>query len=187
MGGHDDGPANGLRRERDRADELLEQQLRSQAYTQDGSQGFATQNYQVLVQSARTTDVKATLKVGGLEDVVEVSGGAAPLVETSSNAINTTIDMKQIEDLPLAGRNVAQLSQLTAGYNGTWNGLPSFAQSNSVDGVVGNTNRWRYQTLNSAQNTAVTPRPGSSRSTSSAKLANSSVKRAWITACAGSG
>ena len=121
-------------------------------------QGFATQNYQVLVQSARTTDVKATLKVGGLEDVVEVSGGAAPLVETSSNAINTTIDMKQIEDLPLAGRNVAQLSQLTAGYNGTWNGLPSFAQSNSVDGVVGNTNRWRYQTLNSAQNTAVTPR-----------------------------
>src|SRR5918993_2719213 len=121
-------------------------------------QGFATQNYEVVVQSARTTDLKATLKVGGMEDVVEVSGNAAPVVETSSNAINTTIDMKQIEDLPLAGRNIAQLSQLTAGYNGTWNGLPSFAQSNSVDGVVGNTNRWRYQTLNSAQNTAVTPR-----------------------------
>ena len=48
---------------------------------------------------------------------------------------------------------IAQLSQLTAGYNGTWNGLPSFAQSNSVDGTIGNTNRWRYQTLNSAQNT----------------------------------
>jgi hypothetical protein len=32
--------------------------------------------------------------------------------------------------------------------------LPSFAQNNSVDGVIGNTNRWRYQTLNSAQNTA---------------------------------
>ena len=84
--------------------------------------------------------------------------GAAPVVESSSNAINTTIDMKQIEDLPLAGRNIAQLSQLTAGYNGTWNGLPSFAQSNSVDGTIGNTNRWRYQTLNSAQNTAITPR-----------------------------
>lgn len=121
-------------------------------------QGFATQSYDVLVQSARTTDVKATLKVGGVQEVVEVSGGAAPLVETSSNAINTTIDLKQIEDLPLAGRNIAQLSQLTAGYNGTWNGLPSFAQSNSVDGTIGNTNRWRYQTLNSAQNTAITPR-----------------------------
>ena len=120
-------------------------------------QGFGTQSYDVLVQSARTTDVKATLKVGGVQEVVEVSGGA-PLVETSTNAINTTIDVKQIEDLPLAGRNIAQLSQLTAGYNGTWNGLPSFAQSNSVDGVIGNTNRWRYQTLNSAQNTAITPR-----------------------------
>jgi hypothetical protein len=120
-------------------------------------QGFATQSYDVLVQSARTTDVKATVKVGGVEESVEVSG-AAPLVESSSNAIATTIDMKQIEDLPLAGRNIAQLSQLTAGYNGTWNGLPSFAQSNSVDGTIGNTNRWRYQTLNSAQNTAITPR-----------------------------
>jgi hypothetical protein len=121
-------------------------------------QGFATQSYDVLVQSARITDVKATLTVGGVEDVVEVSGGVAPIIEASTNAINTTIDIKQIEDLPLAGRNIAQLSQLTAGYNGTWNGLPSFAQSNSVDGIIGNTNRWRYQTLNSAQNTAITPR-----------------------------
>jgi Carboxypeptidase regulatory-like domain len=120
-------------------------------------QGFQTQTFDVLVQSARTTDVKATLKAG-VTETVEVSGGVSPLVETTSNAINTTIDLKQIEDLPLAGRNIAQLSQLTAGYNGTWNGLPSFAQSNSVDGTIGNTNRWRYQTLNSAQNTAITPR-----------------------------
>jgi Carboxypeptidase regulatory-like domain/TonB dependent receptor len=120
-------------------------------------QGFVTQTYDVLVQSARTTDVKATLKVGAMTEVVEVTGGA-PLVESSTNAINHTIDMKQIEDLPLAGRNIAQLSRLTAGYNGTWNGLPSFAQSNSVDGIVGNTNRWRYQTPDSAASLAVTPR-----------------------------
>ena len=69
-------------------------------------QGFATQTYDVLVQSARTTDVKATLKVGGVTEVVEVSGETTPLIESSTNAINTTIDMKQIEDLPLAGRNI---------------------------------------------------------------------------------
>ena len=120
-------------------------------------QGFTTQTYDVLVQSARTADLKATLTVGNMTEVVEVSGAAA-LVETSSNAINTTIDMKQIEDLPMAGRNVAQLSRLTAGYNGTWNGLPTFAQSNSIDGIVGNTNRWRYQTSDSAAAIAVTPR-----------------------------
>ena len=47
---------------------------------------------------------------------------------------------------------------MTAGYNGTWNGLPTFAQSNSIDGIVGNTNRWRYQTSDSAASIAVTPR-----------------------------
>lgn len=121
-------------------------------------QGFVTENLDVLVQSARTTDVKATLKVGGMQDVVQVKGDVAPLVETTSNAINTTIDMKQIEDLPLGGRDISQLSRLTAGYNGTWNGLPSAAQGNTVDGVIGNTNRWRYQTLDSARSTAITPR-----------------------------
>jgi len=121
-------------------------------------EGFKTQIFDVLVQSARTTDVKATLTVGGVETVVEVAGGVAPLVESTTNAINTTIDVKQIEDLPLAGRNIAQLSQLAAGYNGTWNGLPSAAQGNTVDGIIGNTTRWRYQTVNSAQNTAITPR-----------------------------
>lgn len=119
--------------------------------------GFERQSLDVLVQSARTTDVKVTLKVGALQDVVEVSG-VVPLVQSTTNAINTTIDMKQIEELPLGGRNIAQLSQLAAGYNGTWNGLPSAAQGNTVDGIIGNTNRWRYQTLNSAQQTAITPR-----------------------------
>jgi hypothetical protein len=120
-------------------------------------QGFTTQTYDVLVQSARTADVKATLQVGAMTEVVEVTGGA-PLVESSTNAINHTIDMKQIEDLPLAGRNINQLSRLTAGYNGTWNGLPTFAQSNSIDGIIGNTARWRYQTSDSAASIAVTPR-----------------------------
>jgi uncharacterized surface anchored protein len=120
-------------------------------------QGFTTQTYDVLVQSARVTDLKATLRAGGVEEAVEVKA-VTPIVETSTNAINTTIDMKQIEDLPLAGRNINQLSRLTAGYNGTWNGLPTFAQSNSIDGIVGNTNRWRYQTSDSAASIAVTPR-----------------------------
>lgn len=119
--------------------------------------GFETQKLDVLVQSARTTDVKITLNVGALEDVIQVSG-VAPMVESTTNAINTTIDIKQIEDLPLGGRNIAQLSQLAAGYNGTWNGLPSAAQGNTVDGIIGNTNRWRYQSNNSAISTAITPR-----------------------------
>ena len=79
-------------------------------------------------------------------------------MESTTNAINTTVDVKQIEDLPLAGRNIAQLSQLAAGYNGTWNGLPSAAQGSTVDGIVGNTNRWRYQSDTQGSTTAITPR-----------------------------
>ncbi|HEY3383530.1 MAG TPA: carboxypeptidase-like regulatory domain-containing protein [Vicinamibacterales bacterium] len=119
--------------------------------------GFETQTLDVLVQSARTTDVKISLKVGALQDVIQVSA-VAPMVESTTNAINTTVDIKQIEDLPLGGRNIAQFAQLAAGYNGTWNGLPSAAQGNTVDGIIGNTNRWRYQTNNSALQTAITPR-----------------------------
>ncbi len=120
--------------------------------------GFQTQSLDVLVQSARTTDVKATLTVGAVAEVVEVAGGVAPLVESTTNAVATTIDMKQIEDLPLAGRNIAQLSQLAAGFNGTWNGLPSAAQGSTVDGIVGNTSRWRYQSNTAGSSTAITPR-----------------------------
>ena len=62
--------------------------------------GFKTQIFtDVVVQAAQTTDLTATLKVGTINETVEVSGGSAPLVETTTNAIGTTIDMKQIEDL----------------------------------------------------------------------------------------
>jgi hypothetical protein len=36
------------------------------------------------------------------------------------------------------------LSRLTPGYNGTWNGLPSIAQGNNVDGVIGSPSRMKF-------------------------------------------
>jgi hypothetical protein len=86
---------------------------------------------------------------------VEVSATASPVLEASSNMVGTTIDMKQIEDLPLQGRDLTQLSQLTPGYNGTWNGLPSIDQGNNIDGVIGSPTRMKF-TGNAEP--AVTPR-----------------------------
>ena len=91
----------------------------------------------ITVQAARTTDIAASLQVGSVSQTVEVNGGATDILETSSNMIGTTIDMKQIEDLPLGGRDLTQLSYLTPGYNGTFNGVPSFEQGNNIDGVIG--------------------------------------------------
>src|SRR6266699_2651399 len=74
---------------------------------------------------------------------------AAPIIETTSNAIATTIDMKQIEDLPLQGRDISSLAFLTPGYagtpgNGTWNGLPLIAQGNNIAGISASTSRMKF-------------------------------------------
>ena len=114
--------------------------------------GFQTQVYDdVVVEAAQTTDISATLKVGAINETVEVNGGAAPLVETTTNAIGTTIDMKQIEDLPIQGRDLGQLSVLIPGYTGgqnneggTWNGLPAIDQGNNIDGIIGSPSRMKF-------------------------------------------
>jgi hypothetical protein len=112
--------------------------------------GFQTEVFtDVVVQAAQTTDISATLKVGAISETLEVKGGAAPLVETTTNAIGTTIDMKQIEDLPIQGRDLGQLSQLIPGYTGgqnggTWNGLPSIDQGSNIDGVIGSPSRMKF-------------------------------------------
>lgn len=113
---------------------------------------FQTQIFDsVVVQAGRMTDVKASLKVGAASERVVVTASASPLLQTTSNAIGTTIDMKEIEDLPSAGRDISGLASLTPGFarstndsGGTWNGLPEIAQGNNVDGVISSTNRMKF-------------------------------------------
>lgn len=109
-------------------------------------QGFATQVFQsVAVSATRVTDINVALKVGATSEKVEVSAAEVPVLETESNAITDTIDIKQVEDLPISGRDISALSQLVVGYaGGTWNGLPYMATGNNVDGVVGNTQRMKF-------------------------------------------
>lgn len=98
----------------------------------------------VLVQVASVTDIAVSLKIGALAQTVEVSGEGVTVLQTSSNMIGTTIDLKQIEDLPITGRDLTQLSYLTPGYNRTWNGLPSIDQGNNIDGVIGSPSRMKF-------------------------------------------
>ena len=111
---------------------------------------FAAQIYDsVIVQGGRETPVKVTLRVGAASEEVVVTAAASPILETGSNAIGSTIDMKQIEDLPLGGRDVSQLAFLTPGYSGTpgfgtWDGMPVIAQGNTIDGVISSTSRMKF-------------------------------------------
>lgn len=114
--------------------------------------GFDAQLFDsVVVHAAQVTDVAATLKVGSASQrTIEVRESETPLVDTTSNAIGTNIDMKQIEDLPLGGRDLGALSTLvpgTANVPGTgptWSGLPVMAQGGNIDGVIGSTNRMKF-------------------------------------------
>jgi len=114
--------------------------------------GFQTQVFNnVVVQAAQTTDIPITLKVGSVSETVQVNTNEAPLVETTSNSIGTTIDLRQIESLPLQGRDLSVLSTLAPGYTGnlydgggTWNGLPSIAQGNNIDGVIAGASRMKF-------------------------------------------
>ncbi len=108
-------------------------------------QGYATQLLQrIIVDASRTTAVTAVLTVGQVAQVVDVTATSTSVLETSSNAIGTVVDMKQIEDLPLQGRDLTSFSTLVPGYNGTFNGLPSTDQGSNIDGVVGNSNRMKF-------------------------------------------
>ena len=107
--------------------------------------GFETKIFQsLIVQASQTTPILTMLNTGKVSQVVEVSAASTPVLETSSNAIGTVVDLKQIEDLPLQGRDLTTFSRLVPGYNGTFNGLPSTDQGSNIDGVVGAPNRMKF-------------------------------------------
>ncbi|HVC47095.1 MAG TPA: TonB-dependent receptor [Terracidiphilus sp.] len=114
------------------------------------AKGFATKIYSsVLVESSRTTSVIAALSVGETSQTVRVDAEASPLLQTTSNEISTVINMKQIQDLPVNGRDLTALATIVPGYSGaggqgTFNGLPIMDQGSSLNGMVGNSSRMKF-------------------------------------------
>ncbi len=91
--------------------------------TKEGFQKLSVSKFTLAVD--QTATVNLALKVGVVADTVEVVGDAAA-VDTRTASLNTVINQKQIADLPLNGRNVLQLMQLTPG---TLGGAGGFNQS----------------------------------------------------------
>jgi hypothetical protein len=114
--------------------------------------GYKTTVYDsILVVSSQATDIGAKLPVGAASETVDVGAGKTPLIEGSSNAIGTIIDLKQIEDLPLSGRNLSTLASLVPGFagnpgstTGSFNGQGLTSQGSNIDGVSGSPARGKY-------------------------------------------
>lgn len=68
----------------------------------------------VTLRVNQTAQVNVTLEVGGVTEIVEVTG-EAPLVSASDATLGEVIERKRVSDLPLNGRNALALTLLTAG------------------------------------------------------------------------
>src|SRR5688572_13227429 len=77
--------------------------------------GFATvarPGIELLVGRTATLDLELT--VSGVQETVTVTG-EAPLIDTTSSNISSNIDPRQMQDLPLNGRNWMDLTLLSPG------------------------------------------------------------------------
>jgi Carboxypeptidase regulatory-like domain/TonB-dependent Receptor Plug Domain len=93
--------------------------------------GFESQNRPgIQLLTAQTLDIGVQLSVGSTTRSVEVTS-AAPLIETASTSVQASVDQKQMQDLPLNGRNALQLTVLTPGTALTNTGTESGQQDNT--------------------------------------------------------
>ncbi len=79
---------------------------------QPGFKSFEQRNVELAVNENRKVDV--VLQVGEITTKVVIEAAAAP-VETSNATLRTTVDAKRITEMPLNGRNLADLTLLAPG------------------------------------------------------------------------
>jgi hypothetical protein len=106
-------------------------------------EGFNSSDYAaVTVQTNQITNLSVTLKVGSANEIVSVSADNSPILDTTSNTVSTTIDLKQVEDLPTLARNVFSLAFLVPGaVDDNFNNLPGGAVNTSANGFSTMVNR----------------------------------------------
>lgn len=115
--------------------------------TAEGFQPVTLQ--QVVVQTARSTDIVVQFQIRGVSEQVNVAG-RTQVVETSSATIANTVSNAEIAKLPLSGRNVLGFALLVPGTatsagsrDSEYNGLPGGAINITLDGVNDNSQRFR--------------------------------------------
>ena len=76
--------------------------------------GFGTVVQRVDLLVGTTVSANATLKPGATGEVVEVTAGA-PLVDTEKTGVGQSVTPSEVENLPLVGRDAANLAYLVPG------------------------------------------------------------------------
>src|SRR5258708_25392656 len=81
-------------------------------------QGFSSLVETVELLVGQTTTVNATLDPGAVATIIEVTG-SAPLVDLTSTSVSREITPTEVEELPMVGRDVANLAYLAPGVKAT--------------------------------------------------------------------
>jgi len=80
------------------------------------AKGFKTYSAESISLSAGDrARVDAKMEVGDITQTVEVQASVAPALQTDSSGLVTLVTTQAVEDLPLDGRNIIRLVQLSAG------------------------------------------------------------------------
>jgi hypothetical protein len=78
--------------------------------------GFATSTHNMVgVSVSNTTTVNVTLEPGRPTESVTVESGLAPLIDTQKTSVGLVITTRDVQDLPLNGRDFANLAFLAPG------------------------------------------------------------------------
>ncbi|MCX6625812.1 MAG: carboxypeptidase-like regulatory domain-containing protein, partial [Acidobacteria bacterium] len=100
--------------------------------------GFKRWESDVKVEAGQTVSVDPTLEVGTVENTVEVTG-AAPVIATEGAQVSDVKDALRIHNLPLNGRQITALFDLTPGVVGgsspRTNGMKVGSTEMMLDGV----------------------------------------------------
>jgi hypothetical protein len=73
------------------------------------AQGMKAWEGELLVETARTSEINPALELGQVSETVVISGAITPLVTTTDPTDGNTLDTMRIEELPLNGRNLNKL------------------------------------------------------------------------------
>ena len=102
------------------------------------AQGFKRWEGTFTVEAGQTVVIDPGLEVGSLQSAVEVTG-AAPTLATEGAQVSDVKDANRIHDLPLDGRNLSQLFDLTPGVVGggspRTNGMKVGSTEMNFDGI----------------------------------------------------
>jgi hypothetical protein len=98
--------------------------------------GFNSSQYaKVTIQTNQVTNLSVTLKIGSASDTVTVSADTSAILNTTGNTLATTVDLKQVENLPTLARDVSSLAFLVPGaVDNDFNNLPGGAVNMSANG-----------------------------------------------------